>query len=152
MKQVCRLLEISRSGCYGWLKHKPSRRERPHQALKRELITLHEKYPALGLARLYRLLRPRPGCSRKRVHRQMRLAGVCSAWKQAYRMTSSLNHSQPVAANLLKRNFTFPCLDQAWGGDITCLSTGEGWLYLAIVKALCSRKMAMPSLTEAART
>ncbi len=53
MEQVCRELEVSRSGYYDWLKHKPSQRERENQALKRRLIELHEKYPAMGLNSLY---------------------------------------------------------------------------------------------------
>lgn len=141
MEQVCRLLEISRSGYYGWLSRKPSGRERHNQALERELITLHEKYPAMGLDSLYHLLRPRLGCSRKCVHRLMRLAGICSARKRAYKITTNSNHSHPIAPNLLQRNFSFPRLNQAWVGDITYIPTAEGWLYLAIVKDLCSRKI-----------
>lgn len=141
MEQVCRLLEVSRSGYYGWFRHEPSSREQRDQVLKRELITLHEKYPAMGLDGLYHLLRPRFGCSRKRVHRLMRLAGICSARKRAYKRTTNSNHSHPIAPNLLQRNFSFPHLDQAWVGDITYIPTAEGWLYLAIIKDLCSRKI-----------
>ena len=71
------------------------RRRLQNQALRRRLIELHEKYPAMGLDSLYRLLKPEFGCSRKRVHRQMRLAGISSV----------------------------------------------RWLYLAIVKDLCTRKI-----------
>ena len=48
MEQVCRALEVSRSGYYGWLKHKPGMREQRNLALKRKLVELHEKYPAMG--------------------------------------------------------------------------------------------------------
>ena len=75
MEQVCRALEVSRSGYYGWLKHKPGMREQRNLALKRRLVELHEKYPSMGLDSLYHLLKPDYGCSRKRVYRQMRLAG-----------------------------------------------------------------------------
>ena len=141
MKQACRALEISRSGYYAWLDHKPSQREASNLVLRRQLVSLHEKYPAMGLDSLYHLLKPDFGCSRKRVHRQMRLTGIHSARKRAYRTTTNSNHSHPIAPNLLQRNFTFNRLNQAWVGDITYIPTGEGWLYLAIVKDLCSRKI-----------
>ncbi|WP_301067446.1 IS3 family transposase [uncultured Duncaniella sp.] len=138
---VCRELEVSRSGYYAWLKHKPSVREQSNRALKRRLIELHEKYPALGLDSLYRLLKPEFGCSRKRVHRQMRLSGIYSARRRAYKATTNSAHSLAVAPNLLKRNFNFDCPNQAWVGDITYIPTAEGWLYLAIVKDLWTRKI-----------
>lgn len=141
MEQVCRALEVSRSGYYDWHKRGPSQRERHNQALKRRLVELHEKYPALGLDSLYHLLRPEFGCSRKRVHRQMRLTGIHSARRRAYKATTNSRHSHPIAQNLLKRNFTFDRPNQAWVGDITYIPTGEGWLYLAIVKDLCLKKI-----------
>ena len=141
MEQVCRVLEVSRSGYYGWKAEKICRRRLQNQAIRRRLIELHEKYPALGLDSLYRLLKPEFGCSRKRVHRQMRLAGISSARRRAYKKTTHSNHSHPIAPNLLQRNFSFDRPDQAWVGDITYIPTGEGWLYLAIVKDLCTRKI-----------
>ena len=95
----------------------------------------------MGLDSLYHLLKPTFGCSRKRVHRQMRLTDIHSVRKRAYRTTTNSNHGYPIAPNLLQRNFAFDHLDQAWVGDITYIPTGEGWLYLAIVKDLCSRRI-----------
>ena len=141
MEQVCRVLEVSRSGYYGWLERKPGVRSQKNQALRRRMIELHEKYPAMGLDSLYHLLKPEFGCSRKRVHRQMQLAGVSSVRRLAYKRTTNSNHSHPIAQNLLQRNFKFDRPDQAWVGDITYIPTGEGWLYLAIVKDLCTRKI-----------
>jgi len=89
---------------------------------------------------LYHLLKPEFGCSRKRVHRQMQIAGISSARRRTYKATTNSKHSYSVAPNLLMRNFTFKRPDQAWVGDITYIPTGEGWLYLAIVKDLCTRK------------
>lgn len=141
VKQVCRALGVSRSGYYDWRKRTPSQRELCNQAIRRCLVQLHEKYPALGLDSLYHLLRPEFGCSRKRVYRQMRLAGIYSCRRRAYRVTTNSRHSHPIAPNLLKRNFAFECPNQAWGGDITYILTREGWLYLAIVKDLCLKKI-----------
>ena len=95
----------------------------------------------MELDRFYHLLKPEFGCSRKRVHRQMRLAGISSARRRAYKKTTNSNHSHPIAPNLLQRNFSFDHPDRAWVGDITYIPTDEGWLYLAIVKDLCLKKI-----------
>ena len=104
-------------------------------------MELHEKYPALGLDSLYHLLKLEIPCTRKRVHRQMCLLGIHSARHRAYKITTNSNHSNPTAPNLLQRKFYFDHPNQAWVGDITYVPTGEGWLYLAIVKDLCTRKI-----------
>jgi len=126
VEQACRELEISRSGYYGWLKRKPSQRS---QALRRWLVELHEKYPAMGLDSLYHMVKPEFGCSRKRVHRQMRLAGISSIRRRAYKATTNSNHSHPIAPNLLMRNFSFERPDQAWVSDITYIPTGDGCIW-----------------------
>jgi len=71
----------------------------------------------------------------------MRIAGISSARHRACKAATDSNHSHPIAPNLLMRNFSFEQPDQAWVGDITYIPTGEGWLYLAIVKDLCTRKI-----------
>ncbi len=100
-------MEISRSGYYGWLKRKPLERSLRNQALRRRLAELHEKYPAMGLVSLYHLLNPEFGCSRKRVRRQMQIAGIYSSRHHAYKTTTNSNHGSPIAPNLLMRNFSF---------------------------------------------
>ena len=148
VEQACRVLEVSRSGYYGWRNPKPSRREQSNQALRRRLVELHQKYPALGLDSLHHMLKPEFGCSRKRVHRQMRIAGIVSARRRAYKVTTNSRHSHPPAPNLLQRKFCFEHPNQAWVGDITYIPTGEGWLYLAIVKDLCTRKIVGYSFSD----
>ena len=86
------------------------------------------------------MLKPEFGCSQKRIHRQMRILGIYSARCRAYKAANS-QHSHPIAPNLLMRNFSFHRPDQAWVGDLTYTPTAEGWLYLAIVKDLCTRKI-----------
>ncbi len=80
----------------------------------------------MGLDSLYHLLRPEFGCSRKRVHRQMRIAGISSVRRRVYKATTNSNHSHPFAPNLLMRNFTFECPDQA------CISA-----WLAVTVCVC---------------
>ena len=141
MGKLCQLLEISRSGYYAWLRGGESARKTANQALLRELVRLHEKYPALGLDSLYHMLKPAFHCSRGRVHRLMKAAGIHSQRKRAYKATTNSRHNCPIAPNLLQRQFTFSRPNQAWVGDITYIPTGEGWLYLAIVKDLCTKKI-----------
>lgn len=141
MEKLCRLLEISRSGYYAWLTRRQSQRAQRNQALTRELVYLHEKYPALGLDSLYHMLKANNSCSRGRVHRLMKAAGIHSMRKKAYKTTTNSRHSHPIAPNLLKRQFSFAQPNQAWVGDITYIPTGEGWLYLAAAKDLCTKKV-----------
>ena len=79
---------------------------------------------------------------------EMRIAGVSSVRRRAYKSTTYSNHSHPIAPNLLQRNFAFERPSQAWVGDITYIPTGEGWLYLAIVKDLCTRKIVGYAFSE----
>ena len=72
--------------------------------------------PPWGWTAYNHLLKREFGCSRKRVHRQMRLAGVSSARRRACKAATNSNHSHPIAPNLLMRSFTFQRPDQAWGG------------------------------------
>ena len=148
VEQACRVLEVSRSGYYRWRNPKPSGREQSNQTLRRRLVELHQKYPALGLDSLCHMLKPEFGCSRKRVHRQMRAAGIISVRHRAYKATTNSRHSHPPAPNLLQRKFYFERPNQAWVGDITYIPTGEGWLYLAIVKDLCTRKIVGYAFSE----
>lgn len=141
MEKLCQALAISRSGYYAWRSRKPSARTLGDQALTRALVGLHEKYPALGLDSLHHMLKPEYGCSRKRVHRLMRRNGIYSARSQAYKATTNSRHSHPIAPNLLQRRFSFDQPNLAWVGDITYIPTGEGWLYLATVKDLCTKKV-----------
>jgi transposase InsO family protein len=139
--KLCPLLEVTRSAYYAWLQRKPSHRKLEDQAILRTLIALHHKYPALGLDSLHQMVRRTIRCSRKRVWRLMKKANIHSARKKAYKKTTNSNHKNPVAPNLLERNFSFSLPNQAWVGDITYIPTGQGWLYLAIVKDLCLKKV-----------
>lgn len=142
MDRLCRMLEISRSGYYAWLHRGLSQRELNNQQLLRELVLLHEKYPAMGLNSLFFLLRNRGVlCGRGRVHRLMKQSGIHSLRKKAYRVTTNSNHKYPISPNLLQRNFDVSQPNRVWVGDITYIPTEEGWLYLAVVKDLCTKQV-----------
>lgn len=95
VEQACRILEISCGGYYGWLYHNPCGREQSTQVLRRRLVELHQKYPALGLDSLHHMLQPEFGCSHKRIHRQLRLARTISGRHRAYKVTINSRHSYP---------------------------------------------------------
>ena len=141
MDQLCRLLEISRSGYYAWLHRGISPRKQQDQRLSRQLITLHQQQPASGLDTLFHMIRRKMVCSRKRIYRLMRQLHIQSARKFAYKRTTKSRHSHPVAPNLLNRNFQVSKPNTVWVGDITYIPTGQGWLYLAIIKGLCTKKV-----------
>ena len=130
-----------RSGYYEWLGRKPSLRRQKDQELKRRLLSLHQRYPALGLDSLYHLIRPQLSCSRKRIHRLMYEMNISSTRRRAYKATTNSRHAHPIAPNLLARRFSFDKPDTAWVGDITYIPTGEGWLYCAVVKDLCTKQI-----------
>jgi len=90
---------------------------------------------------LHQLVRKIHGCSRGRVHRLMKQAKIQSCRKKAYRCTTNSKHDNPIAQNLLMRNFACSEPNRIWVGDITYVPTGEGWLYVAIVKDLCTKKV-----------
>ena len=135
------MLDITRSGYYAWKNRLPSKREQSNQRLLRAIVRLHQRYPALGLDSIYHLLKPDFRCSRGRVHRLMQQANIHSLRKRAYKATTNSKHSYPIAPNLLNRHFSTAKPNTVWVGDITYIPTGEGWIYTAIVKDLCTKKI-----------
>lgn len=141
MDKLCRLLEISRSGYYAWKTRGISKRKQHEQRLLRALIEHHQKYPAAGLDGLYHILKDFVSCSRNSLHRLMKKYNIHSIRKKAYKVTTNSNHSYAVSPNLIKRDFTAHKPNLKWVGDITYIPTDEGWLYAAIVKDLCDKKI-----------
>lgn len=119
-----------------------SDRAKNNQKLLGMLLRIHQKYPAMGLDSIRFFLRNKGlSYSRGRIHRLMRKAGIYSMRHKAYRVTTNSNHKFPTAPNLLNRQFAVDAPDTVWVGDITYIPTDEGWLYCAIVKDLCTRKI-----------
>ena len=135
------MLEISRSSYYAWKNRGISARKQHEQKLLRILISFHEKHPAAGLDALVHMIKPICPCSRNTLHRLMKLHNIHSIRKKAYKITTNSKHSYAVSPNLLQRNFTANKPNQKWVGDITYIPTDEGWLYTAIVKDLCLKKI-----------
>lgn len=103
------------------------------------MLELHQKHPVLGLDSLYHLLKPKFGCSRKRVYCQMRLAGITSVRCWTYKATTNSSIAPHCVQSPYTKLFERP--NQAWVGDITYISPGEDRCYPALVKDLCARKI-----------
>jgi putative transposase len=140
---LCKVLKVSRSGFYAWLRRGPSEREQQDQALAEEIHEIHRKSRrAYGSPRIYRALRSQGhGCGRHRVARIMRLEGLQGCSKQRFYRTATTRSERKAAPDLLERVFEVDAPNRAWVGDITQIRTREGWLFLAVILDLYSRKV-----------
>ncbi len=138
---MCRVFEVSRSGYYRWLKHKPSQRELDNQRLDVEIREIYEQNKGrYGSPKITQELRDRGRrVSKNRVARRMRKAGLRSKIRRKFRVTTNSKHHFAVSPNLLERNFTEQAPDKVWLSDITYLATRTGWLYLTVIIDLFSR-------------
>jgi putative transposase len=146
VRRMCVLLEVQPSGYYAWTHRSPCDREVRRLELLEQIRRVHERpqQGVYGSPRVHEALRKQGvTCSRKRVERLMREAQIRSSIQgRRFRvMTTDSEHGHPVAENLLDRNFQQARVDRAWAVDITYVATDEGWLYLASVMDLCSRKI-----------
>jgi putative transposase len=141
--RLCLVLGIKRSSFYAWKKRKPSKREQDNQALMEHIRRIHKKYrKTYGSPRMYAQLRKQKiSCSKKRVARLMRQDGLKGQRKYRKVITTNSRHNFPVAPNVLNREFSAERPNQKWVGDITYIPTEEGWLYLAGLLDLFSRKI-----------
>jgi putative transposase len=144
VRVMCDALSVSPSGFYAWR----SRPESPGKVANRELLVDIQRVHAqhrerYGAPRIHAELRAEGhAVSRKRVARLMRQHGIRARAPRRYRVcTTDSKHSLPVAENLLDQNFVADRPDHVWLADITYIPTAEGWLYLAVVLDLFTRKV-----------
>jgi len=147
---MCRIFSVSRSGYYGWLRRPESQRKAEDKVLSKAIKEIHEESSGeYGSPKIHQELRRRgTRCGRKRVARLMRKDGLRAKTIRKFKATTNSNHSLPVAANLLNRDFSPTQPNKAWAADITYIWTSEGWLYLAIVMDLFSRAIVGWSMSE----
>lgn len=143
---MCRVLEVSRTGYNASLHRQPSARARANAHLTLHIRAVHEKsHRAYGAPLIHAELQAQGvACGRHRVARLMQVDGLRAKRTKAFRVTTDAAHPHPVAENLLARRFApaqWPTRDRAWVTDMTYLSTREGWLYLATVVDLTSRRI-----------
>jgi len=140
---LCRVLGVSRAGFYAAQRRPEPARVTADARLTVQIAAIHRaSRRCYGSPRVHAELRARgQGTSRKRVARLMRRAGLAARRRRAFRVTTQSRHTHPVAPNRLARQFTAPVPDRVWVTDITYLATVEGWLYLAVVLDLFSRRV-----------
>ena len=143
VKTLCNVLGVHRSDYYAWLSRKESKRKKRDKALT-ELIKdeFKEGRGCYGAPRVHQGLKLRgEKVSRKRVARLMKENGLRARCARKFKATTNSNHTLPIAPNLLHRNFCVGAPNRVWVGDITYVWTEEGWIYLAVVIDLYSRRV-----------
>jgi putative transposase len=147
---LCRVLEVTRSGYYAWERRDPSEQAIDDQRLALEIASIYKASgETYGSPRVYAELQAKGiKVSRKRVARLMRELGLKSCRKKRFKATTDSGHKLPVAANVLDRRFVADAPDVAWVTDITYVRTDEGWLYLAVILDVFSRRVVGHAMSE----
>ena len=140
---VCRCLAVSPAGFYAWQRHRPSDRENADRRLAVDIAAAHtESRRTYGSPRIHQELRAQGHrVSRKRVARLMRTQGLRGRRRCRQPRTTDSTHALPIADNVLNRAFNVATTNTVWASDITYLATREGWVYLAVLLDLCSRRV-----------
>lgn len=149
VRLMCRVLSVSPAGYYGAQSRPLSARARTDQQLRLAIRTAHTVSKrhggAYGAPKIHAELREQGlRCGRKRVARLMRSDGLRGTTPRRFRVTTQSNHRLPIAPNELDRQFSVAVQrerDRAWAADITYVWTREGWLYLAVVLDVASRRV-----------
>jgi len=143
IRKLCEVLQVSRSGFYAWLHRQPSGRAREDEAIAVQVREVHRRSREIyGSPRIYAELREEgKGWGRHRVARIMREEGLRARCARRFRWIANKREELPAAPDLLRRKFRASVPNQVWVGDVTIIRTGEGWLYLAMLLDLFSRKI-----------
>jgi putative transposase len=141
VSRMCQVLAVSRSGYYEWLNRSPSPRVEADQQVQDEVQRCFAQGRGTYGTRRIKHLLAQEGLqvSRRRIGRVLAQAGLRCNTRRQFKAPTAAGQAQTVAPNQLNREFTVQAPDRVYVGDITYLSTGEGWLYLAVVLDLCSR-------------
>jgi transposase InsO family protein len=140
---MCRTLEVSRSAYYAWKKRPKSARQLENETLLEKIKGIYHQSRCLyGSPRITAELKAQgTGCNHKRVARLMRKGGIQAKTRKTFKVTTNSRHHYPVFPNILDRVFEAAAADQIWASDITYIRTGQGWLYLAAILDIFSRRI-----------
>ena len=143
IKLMAKAFEVSRSGYYAWLTRKPSARVIADAQLTPLIVQIHkESRKTYGPRRMKDELAARGvHVGRERIGRIRKCEGICCVQKRKFKATTNSRHDLPTEPNLLAQGFSGHAPGEVWGTDITYISTGEGWLYLAGVKDFGSKEI-----------
>jgi putative transposase len=140
---LCRVLKVSRSGYYDWKDRSPSKRDRENTALSEKIREIHDRSRGIyGYPRVHAELRALGvRCSRKRVARLMRKAALQGCIRGCRKRTTRRDEHAVPAPDLVGRNFAAAAPNKVWTADITYVHTQEGFLYLAFILDVYSRRV-----------
>ena len=143
VRVLCRVLRVSRSGFYAWLRRKPSNRELSDERLRPRIVDAFKVgRGTYGSPRVQsELVDQGIEVGRGRVARLMRELGLQGLSPRKFRVTTDSSHEKEIAPNVLARDFSAVKPNEKWATDITYIWTAEGWLYLAVVMDLYSRRI-----------
>lgn len=143
VRSLCRVLGVSPSGFYAWV-----RRPAPRQAQRNAALLVHIRAAhaasrrTYGAPRIHQELRAQGlPAGRHRIARLMRREGIVACTERRFRWTATARAELPAAPDRLRRDFTAEAPDQRWVSDITSVRTGQGWLHLAVVLDLYARRI-----------
>ena len=147
---MCRNLGVSSSGYYGWLNRKTSDRSQKNEHLLMEIRRVHYEFrQAYGSIKVWRELRSRGmTCGKNRVARLRRINGIETKRRRRFKLTTKSKRTQRIAPNIVDRCFKTEARDLVWCGDVTYIATRTGWLYLAVLIDLFSRKVIGWSMSQ----
>lgn len=148
--KMCRVLGVSRSGYYEYLRRGLSRRREENQRLLTKIREIWEwSRKVYGYPRITAELRSQGfRCGKNRVARLMQHNGMQALTRKRYRITTRSNHHLPIAEDLVERDFRAPAVNRLWVSDITYIWTWEGWLYLAAIMDVYNREIVGWTLHE----
>lgn len=140
---MCRVLGVSRSWYYAWQKRGETKRQRSDKGLLKEIKSaFKESDSTYGVVRIGKELQEQGlRVGKNRIWRLMRENGLRVKTTRRFKVTTNSDHKRPVAPNLVQRNFSAAAPNRLWTGDITYIWTAEGWLYLAVVLDVFSRRI-----------
>jgi putative transposase len=151
---MCKVLNLARSGYYAWCKRKTSPRTQENEILSDQIKQIHQtSRQSYGSPRIHAALVAKGfQVGRKRVVRLMSKLGIGARPKRKFKATTDSEHDSPIAKNVLDRDFTTAEPDRAWVADMTYIWTTEGWLSLAVIIDLFSRRVVGWSMADHMRT
>ena len=143
LRLLCRVLQVSKSGYYAWLRRGPSERALEDEKLRPKVVEAFDRgRGTYGSVRVRReIVAQGFEIGRRRVVRLMGEMGLAGLPARKFQTTTDSNHANPIAPNVLDRDFVATRPNEKWVTDITYIWTGEGWLYLAAVLDLYSRRV-----------
>ena len=146
---MCRALRVSTSGYYDSIKRAPcDQLIRRRSIAQAAAVSYFESQRVYGYRKVYEDLAEDVVCCRETVRRIMRDIGLYSRIKRKFVVTTNSNHTLAIAENILNRKFTADGPNRKWAADITYIPTKVGWLYLAVVMDLFSRRIVGWSMSE----